>query len=140
MNISSGIRVPVLLVMMASMVVSSGCSDIMGLFLCRSEEFWDYSKFGCQKPDPEKVKEHKRLLDKCDEEGGRWMVDTDTCSFAAKEIKELKEIRRCYEEGGEWIDETSTCSFAARDKEKAKAADSNAAVKPDKQPDKSNAK
>jgi hypothetical protein len=110
MNISSGIRALVLLVMMASTAVSSGCTDIMDLLLCGELSHWKFSKFGCVGPDREKMKALGEAHNKCDEEGG------------------------------EWILATLTCSYAARDKEKAKTANNNAAVKPEKLPDKPKAK
>jgi hypothetical protein len=139
MTIISGVRALILLVMIVSMVVLSGCSNIMGLFLCRSEEFWDYGRFGCQLPDPDKVKAYMEKYDKCRKEGGEWIDGTSTCSYATRDSKAA--AHKCEEEGGEWIPWTRTCS-PAKNKEKAaeKAAGDNAAAKPDKLPDKSDTK
>jgi hypothetical protein len=167
MNISSGIRVLVLLVMTASMVVSLGCTDIVELLVCGELSHWNFSKFRCVGPDREKMKAVGEAHDKCDEEGGEWL-ETSECSYAAKNNK-TEVLNKCEKEGGEWMQKTNTCSFAARDNKTdaqnkceeeggtwvpwsqtcsfaaknnktEKAANNNTAAKPDKQPDKSNAK
>jgi len=167
MKISSGIRALVLLVMMASMVVSSGCTDIMDLLLCGELSHWKFSKFGCVDP-PETKKELVEAFNKCYEEGGKWDLATDTCSYAAKNNK-TEVFNKCEKEGGKWMNETNTCSFAirnnkteaqnkceqaggewvpwsqtcfiaAKSNKEAKSADNNTAAKPDKLPDKPKAK
>jgi len=70
-----------------------------------------------------------------------WKFSKFGCVDPPETKKELVEaLKKCDEEDGEWILATLTCSYAARDKEKAKTANNNAAVKPEKLPDKPKAK
>jgi hypothetical protein len=134
MNIISGIRVPVLLVMMASMVVSSGCTAIVEYLVCGEHAYWNSKKFRCEEPDPEQLKanleKYIRESGICKEEGGEWIHSTDTCSFGAKNNKAMG--HKCEEEGGEWVLWSLTCSYAARDKKEAKAAKSHGREKSEK--------
>jgi len=138
MNISSGIRVLVLLVTMASVVVSSGCTDIVEYLVCGEHAYWKSSEFRCEEPDPDQMKanleKYIRESGKCEKEGGEWIFETDICSYAARDNK--MNAHKCEEEGGEWNPWSLTCTHAAKNKKEAKAAVNNAAVKPDKHPDK----
>jgi hypothetical protein len=123
MNKKSGIRVLALLVMMASMIVSSGCDYIRQTFLCNEDAYWDADRHVCVEPvaNPENIQERERVLDKCYEEGGRWLISTDTCTRNQNYIKKVKESRRCSEEGGVMSSETFTCSIPAKNKKEARA-------------------
>jgi hypothetical protein len=121
MNKRAGIRALVLLVMMASMVISSGCINEMSLLLCGDLAYWDYNKFGCHEMDPAQMEanleKYTRESNQCIKNGGEWIHSTLTCSYATRDKKDAHD--KCVKESGEWIPGTNTCSYTAKNKKDA---------------------